>query len=528
MRGTHRSFGRLSSGVGAAALALVAAPAAANAGGLIIPGQGPIAQSRAGAYVANAEDPSALAVNPAGLAKTDGVTVLIGVNFVNYDMTFTRAGTYDAVDQVDLAWEGQAYEPISDASKPPIGLAGFQAVPMISVAIDLEKQVKGLHVAFGLVAPTAYPVRDFSADDWTINEDDADRPPPPSRYDIVHQEAAVVMPSLAAGYRINDKLDVGGRFTWGVANLKASTFTWRAQNYEEWTGADAFFDVETKDNFVPGFGLGVLFRPSDAIEVGLSWDSQMNVHAKGTGLGVPSNQTQPVVEIEPPEPGSNLIRCGDGGEIGALTTCVDLGLPMITTVGGRYILRDAEGVAKGDVELDVAWERWGAVSDYTVTVDGIASGLPLNQTRIRHGLRDVFSFRLGGSYTLPVGDGLAVRAGLAHDTAAAKDGWERLDLDGAARTTMALGVSYPVSKVTISVGGGFVYEGTRDVGTGCNPTMDEPGCGDDPTMEQPVAQRDAPDPAQPLTPGSPFENPFNAGRYESSYLLLHLAVVAKF
>ena len=521
MRGTHRSFGP------AAAIALVAAPAAAHAGGLFIPGQGPIAQSRAGAYVASAEDPSALAVNPAGLAKTDGVTVLIGANFVNYDMTFTRRGSYDQTDQAVLDWEGRDYEPISDASSPPIGFGGFQAVPMISIAIDLEKQVKGLHVAFGLVAPTAYPVRDFSDDGWTINEDDETRPPPPSRYDIVKQEAAVVMPSIAAGYRINDKIDVGARFTWGLADLKASTFTWRQANFEEWTGRDAYFEVETHDRFVPGFGLGALFRPTDAIEIGLSWDSQMNVHAKGVGLGIPSDMSDPVVEIEPPEPGSNLIRCGEGGEVGALKTCVDLSLPMVTTVGGRYIFRDGAGAAKGDVELNVAWERWSAVSDYHVVVDGVASGLPLNDTYIRHGMRDVFSFRLGGGYALPIGDGLAVRAGVAHDTAAAKDGWERLDLDGAARTTMALGVSYPVSNFTISAGGGLVYEGTREVGTDCNPTLTMMGCDATPG-EEPLHERGGPDPAQPLEAGIGFQSPFNAGTYDSGYILLHLAVMAKF
>src|SRR5690606_24885407 len=103
MRGSHRSL-RL----GAAALALSAAPRAAAAGGLFIPGMGPVAQSRAGAYVASAEDPSALAVNPAGLAKGDGITVLVGANFVDYSLDFTRRGTYDTTDAADLPWEGQA------------------------------------------------------------------------------------------------------------------------------------------------------------------------------------------------------------------------------------------------------------------------------------------------------------------------------------------------------------------------------------------------------------------------------------
>jgi len=521
MRGSHRSL-RL----GAAALALSAAPATAAAGGLFIPGMGPVAQSRAGAYVASAEDPSALAVNPAGLAKGDGITVLVGANFVDYSLDFTRRGTYDTTDAADLPWEGQAYAPQSDVSKPPIGVGGFQAVPMIAVAIDLEKQVKGLHVAVGLVAPTAYPTRDFSDDDWTLNQDDTTRPPPPSRYDIVHQEAAVVMPSLGVGYRINDKLDIGGRFTWGVANLEASTFTWAQLNYEEWTGSDAFFELETKDLFVPGFGLGVLFRPSDSIELGLSWDSQMNVHAKGTGNGTPSQEIEPAVVLEPPPVGSNLIRCGDGGEIGALKACVDLSLPMVTTLGGRYIFRDGAGAAQGDVELDVAWERWSAVSDYHVIVDGQATGLPLNDTFIRHGLRDVVSVRLGGGYRLPVGAGLAVRAGVAHDTAAAKEGWERLDFDGAARTTLALGVQYPIGPVDLAIGGGYVYEGSRDVGNDCNPTGPD-GCDATPG-EDSLDDRVGPDPAQPLNAGTPFQSPYNAGKYESGYVLLHVAALMKF
>jgi long-chain fatty acid transport protein len=521
MRGTHRSFFR-----GALALGLVAAPAAAHAGGLFIPGLGPVAQGRAGAYVATAEDPSAIGVNPAGLAKTDGVTVLIGANLIDYAVTFTRRGTYDAVDNVDLPWAGQPYASVSDESRPSIGVGPFQAVPMVVVAVDLEAQVPGLHVAAGLIAPSAYPVRSLGAD---YQIDDPAVPPPPGRYDVVEQDATVIMPSIAVGYRVNDRLDVGARFTWGIADIQATTFVWGTENFEEWTGHDARFTVEAQDRFVPGFGLGALYRLGDGIELGLSWDSPMAVRAQGLGDSTtPSGVLiggEPV-ELSPPLPGRE--RCAPGGQVGAFKTCVALDLPMVTTVGGRRIFRDAAGAPAADVELNVAWERWSAASDYRILVDaGALNGtIPLQEGVIRHGLRDVVSIRLGGSVRLPLAD-VAVRAGVAHDTAAARDGWERLDLDGAARTTMALGLSIPAGPTTIHVGAGYVHEGTRDVGTDCNPSIGNEGCRGT-NMDAPLHQRGGPDPVQPLVAGLPTESPFNAGRYRSRYLLAHLAVVARF
>jgi long-subunit fatty acid transport protein len=500
-------------------LALVGAPVAAHAGGLFVPGIGPIATSRAGAYVANASDPSAIGVNPAGLTKSEGVTVLVGANFLDYSLEFQRAGAYDQIEGEDHPWEGQAYESQTNQSKPPIGFGDFQALPMIAVAIDLEDQVKGLHVGAGLIVPTSYPTRDFSSE---YEPDDPAVAPPPSRYDIVKQEAAVIMPSIAAAYRINDRISVGGRFTWGIADLKATTYTWAERNYEEAVSSDARFQIEGKDNFVPAFGLGVQYLVTDAIELGLNFDSQMNTQAKGTGAATsPSGVMiggEPVIVEPTPD---DRAKCAPGGAVGALKTCVDIHLPMVVTVGGRYRMLDGAGEEVGDVELDVAWERWSAASDHHVIVDGSVLGgaLDLAQSDIRHNFDDVFSVRLGGSYRLGVGDGLTVRGGVAYDTAAAPEGWERLDIDGAARTTAALGVAYPFGKVTVAAGGGFVYEGTREVSNACNPTVDDPSCAG--------GADSGPDPVQPLTT-SPFDSPVNAGTYESSYVMFHLAAVMRF
>jgi long-subunit fatty acid transport protein len=528
MRASHRSlfFALATSAI---------VPATAHAGGLYVPGVGPVAQQRAGANVAAVDDPSAVAQNPAGLAETEGTVILVGSNFLDYSLAFTRRGTYDQINNADYPWEGQAYARQTNEGKPPIGIGNFQALPMLAAAFDLSKQVPGLHLGVGIIVPNSFPTRKFGAD-WQINVDDgadasASNPPPPTRYDAVEQEAAIVEPSVAVGYKINDKFSVGGRFTWGFATVKASTFTWGDANYAEDTQHDSAFSVDSKDNFAPAFGLGVKVHPTDAIDVGLSWDSQLNVHAKGTGNAIAADGLaiggNPIVLEPPPD---DEARCAPGGVEGALKACVDLALPMVATVGGRYKLLDASGAVTGDVELDVAWEHWSAASDYGVLVDGVVLGsIPINKSTIRHNFQDVISTRLGGSYRLPVGDGLTLRGGLAYDTAAAPKNWERVDIDGAARTTVALGAGYPFGKFAVMAGVGYVYEGTRDVGTDCNPTAAAgmQGC-DGSGQDQPQDGRVGPDPIQPLNAGTPFESPFNAGKYESSYVLMSLGVIAKF
>lgn len=523
--------------LGAALLALAALPSAAWAGGLYVPGQGPISSSRAGADVAAADDPSAIATNPAGLAETSGTVVIVGSNFLDYSLAFTRRGAYEDTAN-DYPWEGNAYARQTNGGSPKIGIGPFQALPELAAVFDLGSMVPGLHVAIGLFVPNSFPTRDFGSS-WTLNEDDLNNPsasnaPPPSRYDVVKQDAAIIMPAIAAAYRVNKLVSVGGRFTPAISNVEATSYTWGDANYSEDTQHDSVFHVKAKDSFTPEFGLGVQLHATDAIDVGANWDSQLDVHNVGTGDAV-SGRGLDIAGMPPeidPVP-DDMVRCAKGGKVGALAACVDLGLPMVTTVGGRYKMLDEAGGVKGDVELDVAWERWSAVSDYTVTVDGaVLNVLPLSPSLIKHNFQDVISTRLGGSYHLPVGAGLTVRGGLAYDTAAAKPGWERLDIDGAARTTVGVGAGYGFGKYEVNVGAGYSYEGSRDVGGNCNPTAAMPGCGKTDGNGNPIDDnpndRPGPDPIQPLNAGTPFESPMNAGKYESGYLLLSFAVVAKF
>ncbi len=514
--------------VGALAVLALAAPAA-WAGGLFVPGTGTQGQARAGAFVAKADDPSALYYNPAGFSKGTGTIIHIGINLVDYSLSFTRAGSYDASGEEVLPYAGQAYDTVSDVSKPAVGVGGFQAVPLISVSTDLGMKNLPVRFGFGLMAPQAYPERSF-APGYQFEE--TGTPPPPQRYDTVSQQAATIMPSVAVSYSVSDKLDVGVRGTWGIGSLKATSYVWGVRNYEEWVGYDAIFKVDVKDSFVPSFGIGGLYRPSDSFEVGFSYNSAMTIDAKGegyasqlgAGLGIPGGDPERILPV------NDFTNCAKGGTDLRQKACIKLSLPMIATIGGRWILRDKKGGERADVELDVRWENWSAASDYEVVIDGksFVTNRNLEKTIIRHGLQDVISVRLGGSYTIPVGaNALTFRGGAAYDTAAAPTSWNRVDFDGAARTTLGTGLAFQTNKFRIDVGGGVVLEGDRTVAT-CNPTATDQGCSGT-NSDASFGDRTAPDPAQPLQgPKNGTQSPFNGGDYSSGYILLSLGVTTWF
>lgn len=541
---------------------LAGMPQVAAAGGLLLPGAGAVSTSRAGAAVASADDGEALVLNPAGIAKAKGNTITISTAMIQYAMEFQRRGTYDAVAGETYPYEGQPYALVKNDASPQFALGSMQPVPVIAFLTDLGGRVPGLHLAVGVYTPSAYPFRDMctqlasGCSKYVFNAN-FNTPPPGARYDIMKQEAAVFLPSLVVAYRILPELDVGLRLSVGRGQVKSTTALWGTlgANYEEDPKKDGTIAVDATDGFVPGFGLGVTYRPTPNIEIGANYASELDIHAKGTAqsqLG-PSTGVPPLEVVIIPKNDEDA-RCATGGTAEFLKACVDLAVPMNLQVGARYKFLDGAGKTRGDVELDLDWEHWGkscsqdallngectSPDDYRVVVDattaiqGPVGPIPviaLKDGVVRHGFRDTLGIRVGGSYQFPIGarrdDGdsnqLIVRGGLGYDTAAARTGWLRADIDGAARTTLTAGAAFRARRFEVSVGGGAILEGSPsnpNSGGGaepCNPTMDMSDCG--------AGARQGPDPINPVSePDMQTESPVNQGDYKAHYVLLMLGV----
>ena len=430
---------------------------------------------------------------------------------------------------------------VEDDSRPELALGAYQPIPVIAVTTDLGGAVPNLRIAAGMYAPNSYPFRDLCVKSGSTCTEyefggDPNAPPLPARYDVVKRDAKLFMPTLAASYRILPTLDVGARFGWGFADLESTIHLWAApNNVVEDVGGDGRLTVKGKDNFVPSFGAGFTFRPTPALEIAGVYNSAISIDAKGTAgavLGPRAGASGVAVMVIPLPDDATL--CAPGGRVGALKACINVELPMSATLGGRYKFLGADGQERGDLELNVGWEDWGggATSDYAVTidsqivVDGSDAGVSIKPNIVRHGFQDVFNARLGGSWRFPVGAStLIARAGLAYDTAAASKGWYRLDVDGAARTTMTLGAGFRARRFEINAGFGFVYEGTNDNPGTCNPTSPLPdmrGCNMD-GMEAPLEDRQGPDPINPIVvPAQQRQAPVNQGTFDSHYILFML------
>jgi long-subunit fatty acid transport protein len=533
------------------ATSLLAAPA--SAGGLFVPGSGAVSTSRAGAAVASTDDGEALSINPAGLAKASGVKLTFSATLIQYFMSFSRRGTYDAVTNPDgtpRPYNGNAYETIENDPKPPLGIGAWQPLPVLVVSWDLGGRVPGLTVAGGLYTPSGYPFRDMSNGYDFVRDSDNDAiAPPPTRYDIMHQESALLLPSVGAAYRITPDLDVGARFTAGNVKSKTTVVVWGTPfNVGEDVRNDSIFTADVKDGFIPTGGLGATYRIGPTIELGANWTAPVVIKAKGTAKSIKGSSTDQSKVIGPlPDA---MATCSKGGTFEEQKACISLQLPMTATIGGRYKILDDAGELMGDVELDATWENWGKtcnfdsahIVDSGCTAPGqyrvqIESGLyvndqftqPLNINAVNLGLKDTFGIRLGGSYHIPVGGSKVVaRGGYAYDTAAAKEGWLRTNFDGAARHMIALGGAYDISGWLLNASFGYIHEGTNENpgalanGTDCNPTSAMLGCSGT-GADRPPADRQGPDPTNPLlTPDFQAENPYNQGSIKSHYMMFSI------
>lgn len=489
-------------------------PTAARAGGFLVGESGSQALERGGAFVAKADDPTALWYNPAGLVNAKNIDVYVGLNLINYDLTFQRKVTAPINGEPTLFPSAH-----NDATLQPI--------PFISVV----EKIGPVALAQGIYAPSAFPNRDFPClrqENCTV---DAAGTPAPQRYDIVSQSVTIIYPTLGVAYAPIKQLSLGVSASWGIAKTSARNFPWTLTNHAEDPGFDADFEANATDNTVFKLSFGVQAKPTDYLEIGATFDLGGQFRGQGTGdatLGARLQELQATTGLPLPADivpvADRDAQCAPGGTQSELKTCINYDLPASAQVGVRYVFRDGAGAERGDVEADFRWEGWGDGQDIEVVVDGKDNTLletRLKPVYIRHGFRSTYSGRLGGAYRFAFGDkGLTARAGFGFDTAAAPDSWTRTDMDGRARQTFGLGAAFDMPGWRFDVGLAFVHEGQIDVTRTSTPTTPPPP--DD---------RNQPDPPQPrVDQDSPYYeyHPINEGRYDSGYVIGTFGVTATF
>ena len=467
----------------ASTLALLMCVPPAFAGGLEFPDNGTAATARGGAFTARADDLTALIHNPAGLIHLKGTGLLLNHSLVWHHSTFTRAATGLPVGETSYGEDALA--PVSNES--PLFPLGASLI----VASDFG--LEDWAFAFGLYGPNASGAAEYPLSGG-------------QRYMMTSLDAIAFYPSLAVAWGIEDTFSVGVTLQAVIApKLKMSMVVDGSLGGElsaYYSQNDVVADIEMEDLFSFSALMGLWWRPIPELEIGLSGrvlPISLNLEGDFALSNVPG-QTQFSPE--------RLLVTDSSAKM-------DLVLPPTARFGIRY--RGLEGAfERFDIEVDVVYEAWSTVKDYTVDLEGQINLFAPSEAPdvvIDKRWRDTLSVRLGSTVNLFEG-AVALSLGGFWESGAVPEGYEHLDFMSFMRYGFGLGIAGDLGPVRLTLAYGHVFQEDREVSESAGKVYQ----------------------VRPLSPcpeqcdgGKGWSGvPANAGRYESSFDTLAVGVEASF
>lgn len=401
----------------AVAAAAALAPLAAHAGGMYLPTRGVRPSSRAGAFVAGADDLSSLWFNPAGLARLDRGAFLADVAYVTQAIGYTRTDS-GGVEQAKV--ENQAP-----------GLP----VPSLAFAKPVGKRIV---LAGGLWAPYAGLAR-FDADG-------------PQRYSNVDLSRSVIATAgFGAAIRVNDRIRLGVTLQDHVVALGSDIVLSGCPGQTVCAPEDPEFDslnrIEQTQLFAPSASVGVQVDVHDRVTIGVA--GQLPIWVRGEGA------------LQTRLPSSGFFN---GAAVEGDRADVSFELPASIRAGVE--------VRPGRMHLEAAIdiELWSQHDELLIEPKDVrivnAPGVgtyTLGPLHIPRNYQTSYALQLGLEFPIGGAGNLVGRAGYAYETAAAPDAYlSVLTVDGAKHLGSA-GVGYTTGTWTFDLGWGLGYMPTRTV-----------------------------------------------------------------
>jgi long-chain fatty acid transport protein len=475
----------------------LARPAAAD-GGYYSGALGARAAGRAGAFVARADDVTAISYNPAGLAKLNGTVIQLGNRFSHNSYAYTRAPTLDWGNAPNDMPPTVMFDEARNATP-------WQALePFIGVASNLGLRNWGF--ALAAFAPPGISREEFPVDGG-------------QRYMMVKREAIILNYAGAAAWRYRDVFGVGATLQWisvprliyslvidgtplaGAANPVSSEL-------------DMLATTQGSDPFTFNAILGAWVRPAPFLEIGLA------------GQVVPANivthSTLGVTALNPAV--GDVVLRRDGMLANDVT--LRLPLPMMARAGIRYrgLVGERE---RFDIELNVEYETWSRVRNFVVETNGLVAEAPaqgsfvnIDRIVIDKSWRDTVAVKLGGDVAI-IPDRWALRGGVYYETAVAAASHAHVDFPGGQRVGGSIGSSWLFRRWEIAVAYQLRYQPTFSVSeANARVYQQVPGSACQPPYTDPAS-------CNSHYPNQPSPS-VNAGRYAANSHLLSLAVLYRF
>jgi long-chain fatty acid transport protein len=363
----------------------------ALSGGFQLNEHGARAMGQGGAFAARASDLSAIYFNPAGLAYQKGAQVYVGVTLIMPKTSFFGP------DQLNT---NQETKMVSQTFNPINVYASYQ------ITDDLVFGV-GVNNPYGL--GTEWPA------DWS------------GKFISTKVDLQTFFYSPTLAYKLTDKFSVGVgmNYVTGKVTLKRVL----SDPFDPHANAS----IEANGTGI-GWNVGVLYKASTDLSIGVSYRSQVKIDANGTATFDPMRSVYPA------------------GDVSSSLT-----LPATGFLGVAY-----SPIKDLTLEADYQYVGWSSYKELAVTFkkDNSVSTSPKNY-------EDTYLIRVGGEYTM--GD-WQLRAGYLYDHTPAPTMYVEPLLPDANRNEVSVGLGYNLTKnISVDLAYMFIkFDQRKAVGTAVN------------------------------------------------------------
>ena len=327
-----------------------------------------------GGMVARADDPSAVAYNPAGITQIPGTAAQMGlaVSMLNFDIT--RNDNHETVSTSNQAW----------------------TIPHFYVTHQLNDKWW-----LGIGAFTRYGLGSQFPDNWTARSVNTPLPPEmpvlAGGIKSVTLLSSTINPNIA--YKINDVFSVsaGVSYTWGYLSLNEQYNLEGAFINPLLGNGQADARIHSENGYAFGYNFGLHARFNDQWSAGLTYRASEDMSFKGSARfrfsGDPNTVNMVMKNV--------MQNCNADGK---------LSIPDVITLGVMY-----KPLPNLSFEGDVAYTVWSRYRNLTINMHSDRTPQFFEQKN----WRDTWAFTFGVEYA-PI-DWLTLRAGFTYETSPLQD-----------------------------------------------------------------------------------------------------------
>jgi long-chain fatty acid transport protein len=378
------------------------------AAGFRLPEAGAKAMGMGFAFTAQADDPSAIYFNPAGLTQLKGQNVMVGVTYVR-----ENGGEYTGTTPVDNNVPGPGFT--NQKSETQKSLNFF--IP--NAYYTKTNASTGFAYGVGIFSPFGLG-QEYNDKNTSIFRNQITK---------IDLQTIVVNPTIA--FKVNEFLSVGLGIDWMYGKAKLDKTPWVP-------GVGNLYNVDLDGSGDAwGYNFGLLLKPTENFRIGANYRSPFTLYVKNADVNI--SNTNPAY-------GLGILGTLPSNTKGSAT----IAMPATFALGAAYTL------GKLTVEADADWTFWHSFGSLPITIQNQVPTLFSTANPKRW--EDVVALRLGAEYR--VTDPLALRAGFVYDPTPVPADTMGPELPDSNRLNYMVGAGYKIGPWTID--GAFMYIDKKD------------------------------------------------------------------